>query len=90
MASRTAEVFYDLKGRRIHRRHSFSNYMLFSVDDREVDRRPQNRGRVYRISVGTHKARSVLILAPMVWRNLNTTAGAWLRTRGTDFTPQVS
>jgi tetratricopeptide (TPR) repeat protein len=32
---RTAEVFYDLKGRRIHRRHSFSNYMLFSVDDRQ-------------------------------------------------------
>src|SRR6266403_5899487 len=31
---RTAEVFYDLKGRRVHRRHSFSNYMLFSVDDR--------------------------------------------------------
>lgn len=31
----TAEVFYDLKGRRIHRRHSFSNYMLFSVDDRQ-------------------------------------------------------
>ena len=32
---RTAEVFYDLKGRRIHRRHSFSDYMLFSVDDRQ-------------------------------------------------------
>ncbi len=32
---RTAEVFYDLKGRRVHRRHSFSNYMLFSVDDRQ-------------------------------------------------------
>ncbi len=32
---RTAEVFYDLKGRRTHRRHSFSNYMLFSVDDRQ-------------------------------------------------------
>ena len=31
----TAEVFYDLKGRRTHRRHSFSNYMLFSVDDRQ-------------------------------------------------------
>jgi len=31
----TAEVFYDMKGRRIHRRHSFSNYMLFSVDDRQ-------------------------------------------------------
>ncbi len=31
----TAEVFYDLKGRRIHRRHSFSSYMLFSVDDQQ-------------------------------------------------------
>jgi tetratricopeptide (TPR) repeat protein len=31
----TAEVFYDLRGRRIHRRHSFSSYMLFSVDDRQ-------------------------------------------------------
>lgn len=32
---RTAEVFHDWRGRRIHRRHSFSNYMLFSVDDRQ-------------------------------------------------------
>jgi hypothetical protein len=31
----TAEVFYDLKGHRAHRRHSFSNYMLFSVDDQQ-------------------------------------------------------
>jgi hypothetical protein len=31
----TAEVFYDVKGRRIHRRHSFSSYLLFSVDDRQ-------------------------------------------------------
>jgi len=29
---RTAEIFYDLKGRRVHRRHSFNSYMLFSVD----------------------------------------------------------
>jgi tetratricopeptide (TPR) repeat protein len=32
---RTAEVFYDVKGQRIHRRHSFSSYMLFSVDDKQ-------------------------------------------------------
>ena len=32
---RTAEVFYDLKGRRTHRRHSFSSYLLFSVDDKQ-------------------------------------------------------
>jgi tetratricopeptide (TPR) repeat protein len=31
----TAEVFYDLRGRRAHRRHSFSNYLLFSVDDQQ-------------------------------------------------------
>jgi hypothetical protein len=30
-----AEVFYDWKGRRTHRRHSFKNYLLFSVDDKE-------------------------------------------------------
>ena len=32
---RTAEVFYDVKKQRIHRRHSFSSYMLFSVDDKQ-------------------------------------------------------
>jgi len=31
----SAEVYYDWKGRRIHRRHSFSNYMLFGVEDRQ-------------------------------------------------------
>ena len=31
----SAEVYYDWKGRRIHRRHSFSNYLLYSVDDRQ-------------------------------------------------------
>jgi tetratricopeptide (TPR) repeat protein len=31
----TAEVFYDWKSRRTHRRHSFKNYLLFSVDDKE-------------------------------------------------------
>jgi tetratricopeptide (TPR) repeat protein len=29
------EVYYDWKGRRVHRRHSFSNYLLFSVDDKQ-------------------------------------------------------
>jgi tetratricopeptide (TPR) repeat protein len=32
---RMAEVFYDVKGRRVHRRHSFSSYMLFSVDEQQ-------------------------------------------------------
>ncbi|HKN24553.1 MAG TPA: tetratricopeptide repeat protein [Candidatus Acidoferrum sp.] len=31
----SAEVYFDWKGRRIHRRHSFSNYLLFAVDDRQ-------------------------------------------------------
>lgn len=31
----TAEVFTDLRGRRVHRRMSFSNYLLFSVDDKQ-------------------------------------------------------
>ncbi len=31
----SAEVYYDWKGRRIHRRHSFSNYMLFGIEDKQ-------------------------------------------------------
>jgi tetratricopeptide (TPR) repeat protein len=31
----SAEVYFDWKGRRIHRRHSFSNYLLFGVEDRQ-------------------------------------------------------
>jgi hypothetical protein len=30
-----AEVYYDWRGRRTHRRHSFSEYLLFSVDDKQ-------------------------------------------------------
>src|ERR1700676_1375626 len=30
-----AEVYYDWKGHRIHPRHSFSNYMLFGVEDKQ-------------------------------------------------------
>jgi tetratricopeptide (TPR) repeat protein len=30
-----AEIFYDVKGRRVHRRHSFNSYMLFSVDEHQ-------------------------------------------------------
>ena len=39
-----AEVFYDWRGRRSHRRHSFKNYMLFSVDDKQqiAEPKPQN------------------------------------------------
>jgi tetratricopeptide (TPR) repeat protein len=31
----SAELFFDLGGRRIHRRHHFSNYMLFSVEENQ-------------------------------------------------------
>lgn len=31
----SADVYYDWRGRRTHRRHSFSNYMLFAVDDKQ-------------------------------------------------------
>ena len=31
----SAEVYYDWRGKRIHRRHSFSNYMLFGVDEKQ-------------------------------------------------------
>ena len=31
----TAEVYYDWRGRRTHRRHSFKNYLLFAVDEKQ-------------------------------------------------------
>ena len=31
----SADVYYDWRGRRSHRRHSFSNYLLFSVGDKQ-------------------------------------------------------
>jgi hypothetical protein len=31
----TAEVFYDWRGRRSHRRHNFVNYLLFSIEDKQ-------------------------------------------------------
>jgi len=31
----SADVYYDWRGRRIHRRHSFSNYVLFGVDEKQ-------------------------------------------------------
>jgi tetratricopeptide (TPR) repeat protein len=36
-----AEVFYDWRGRRSHRRHSFKNYLLFSVDDKQQISEPK-------------------------------------------------
>lgn len=36
-----AEVYYDWKGRRAHRRHSFSNYLLFSVNETQHISQPK-------------------------------------------------
>jgi len=38
---KSAEVYADWKGRRFHRRHSFSKYMLFSVDDKQTIAAPK-------------------------------------------------
>jgi len=40
----TAEIHYNWKGRRTHRRHSFSNYLLFSVDDKQHISAPKAEG----------------------------------------------
>jgi len=37
----SAEVFYEWRGRRVHRTHTFSHYMLFSVDDRQQISEPK-------------------------------------------------
>ncbi|MGH9741251.1 MAG: hypothetical protein ACRD51_02740, partial [Candidatus Acidiferrum sp.] len=39
---KTADVYYDWQGRRIHRRHSFSDYLLFGVEDRQKISAPKN------------------------------------------------
>jgi len=38
-----AEVFYDWRGRRSHRRHIFKNYLLFSVDDKQQISEPKEQ-----------------------------------------------
>jgi tetratricopeptide (TPR) repeat protein len=37
----SAEVYSDWKGRRMHRRHSFNNFVLFSVDDEQKIGKPK-------------------------------------------------
>ena len=37
----SAEVYSDWRGKRMHRRHSFSDYMLFSVDEKQRIAEPQ-------------------------------------------------
>jgi len=39
-----AEVHYDWRGRRSHRRHSFKNYLLFSVDEKQRISAPESIG----------------------------------------------
>jgi hypothetical protein len=39
-----AEVHYDWRGRRSHRRHNFRNYLLFSVEDKQRISAPQAAG----------------------------------------------
>ena len=31
----SADVYFDWQGHRVHRRHTFSDYMLFSIDDKQ-------------------------------------------------------
>lgn len=38
----TAEVYFDWRGKRVHRRLTYSNYMLFSVDDKQLIKPPKN------------------------------------------------
>ena len=42
----SAEVHFEWMGQRIHRRHSFDNYMLFSIEERERIGSPTNVGPV--------------------------------------------
>jgi tetratricopeptide (TPR) repeat protein len=36
-----AEVYFDWRGQRLHRRHSFDNYMLFSVEEKQKISEPK-------------------------------------------------
>lgn len=38
----SAELYSDWRGKRMHRRHSFSNYILFSVDEKQSISEPKN------------------------------------------------
>ena len=43
----SAEVYSDWKGRRFHRRHSFSKYLLFSVDDKQAISAPKSAAEMH-------------------------------------------
>jgi hypothetical protein len=38
----SAEVYLAWLGRQVHRRHSFSNYLLFATDEKEHINNPKN------------------------------------------------
>ena len=39
----SAEVYFAWRGRRVHRRHAFDNYMLFTVDDKQRIGTPKDK-----------------------------------------------
>jgi tetratricopeptide (TPR) repeat protein len=39
----SAEVYFDWRGRRVHRRHGFDNYLLFSVDEKQRIGKPKEK-----------------------------------------------
>jgi len=41
----SAEVYSDWRGKRMHRRHSFSNFMLFSVDEEQSISEPKRKAK---------------------------------------------
>ena len=43
----SAEVYSDWRGRRFHRRHSFSKYLLFSVDDKQAISAPKSAAEMH-------------------------------------------
>jgi tetratricopeptide (TPR) repeat protein len=40
---KSAEIYFDFRGHRYYRRHSFDHYMLFAVDSDEKRKEPQNK-----------------------------------------------
>jgi len=41
----SADVYCDWRGKRMHRRHTFSDYMLFSVDEKQHIAEPQTEAQ---------------------------------------------
>ena len=70
---RTAEVYYDWRGKRTYRRHSFNNYLLFAVDDRQTASNP-NGGRD--VIEKTDVVASQPKVVDAQERNLNSLAGS--------------